>query len=152
MRAACGVLTSFTLAWTAFAWPAAAQATPATPSAAPAASAAPRFATDEQVRTGMAAIRQKMAAQETAIAKNQLSAQNYAALAQSIEADMQAHLVRRSLPKAAAVAFNGSIWQDLSYCVGLMREGRSVAVQRSGALGIQQVLRNYPLYFEHPGW
>ncbi len=113
---------------------------------------AQRFATDEQVRTGMAAIRQKMAAQESAIATKQLGAREYIALAQSIEADMQAHLERRSLPKAAAVAFNGSVWQDLVYCVGLMRNGRSVAVQHSGALGVQQVLRNYPQYFEHPGW
>ena len=110
------------------------------------------YVTDEQVRVGMASIRQKMAAQEARIAKEQLSAHDYAALAQSIEADMQAHLARRNLPKAAAIAFNGSIWQDLSYCVGLMREGRSVAVQRTGALGVQQVLRNYPQYFDHPGW
>lgn len=119
---------------------------------APAAPAASRFATDEPVRAGMAAIRQKMATAEAGIAKDQLGAQDYVALAKALDADMQAHLVRRSLPKAAAIAFNGSIWQDLSYCVGLMREGRSVAVQRTGALGVQQVLRNYPQYFEHPGW
>lgn len=100
----------------------------------------------------MLAIRQKMATAEAGIAKDQLGAQDYVALAKALDADMQAHLVRRSLPKAAAIAFNGSIWQDLSYCVGLMREGRSVAVQRTGALGVQQVLRNYPQYFEHPGW
>lgn len=111
-----------------------------------------RFATDDAVRAGMGAIRQKMAAAQTAIAEKQLGVQDYVALAQSIEADMQTHLARRSLPKAAAVAFNGSVWQDLSYCVGLMRNGRSVAMQRTGALGVQQVLRNYPQYFEHPGW
>lgn len=127
--------------------PASAHATDAAAVATP-----QRFATDDAVRAGMAAIRQKMAAAEVGIAKNQLTVQDYAALAQSIEAEMQAHLVRRNLPKAAAVAFNGSIWQDLSYCVGLMRNGRSVAVQRSGALGVQQVLRNYPQHFEHPGW
>lgn len=145
-----GVLTSLALACSACALPALAQTAPTT--ATPAAKAASRFATDAQVRTGMLAIRQKMAAAETGIAKDQLSAQDYVALAQSLDADMQGHLARRSLPKAAAVAFNGSIWQDLSYCVGLMREGRSVAVQRTGALGVQQVLRNYPQYFEHPGW
>lgn len=111
-----------------------------------------RFVTDEPVRVGMLAIRQKMLAQEGAIANHQLGAGDYEALAQSIEADMQNHLAQRSLPKAAAVAFNGSIWQDLSSSVGLMRNGRSVAVQRTGALGVQQVLRYYPQYFEHPGW
>ena len=145
-----GVLTSLALAYSACALPALAQTTLA--ASAPAAKAASRFATDEQVRTGMLAIRQKMAAQEAGIAQAQLSVQDYIALAQSLEADMRAHLEQRSLPKAAAIAFNGSVWQDLSYCVGLMRNGRSVAVQRTGALGVQQVLRNYPQYFEHPGW
>lgn len=120
---------------------------------APSATNTQRFATDAAVRDGMAAVRQLLAAQERAIANDQLSAADYVALARAIEdGPMKSHLVRRSLPKAAAVAFNGSIWQDLSYCVGLMRDGRSVAVQRTGALGVQQVLRNYPLYFEHPGW
>jgi hypothetical protein len=114
--------------------------------------ASSRFATDAAVREGMAAIRTLMAAQEAAIRADKLGASDYVALSKAIDAAMQAHLVRRSLPKAAAVAFNGSIWQDLSYCVGLMRDGRSAAVQRSGALGVQQVLRNYPQYFEHPGW
>lgn len=111
-----------------------------------------RFATDAAVREGMVAVRQLMVAQEAAIAANQLSAADYVRLAKAIEGPMQSHLAQRSLPKAASVAFNGSIWQDLSYCVSLMRDGRSVAVQRTGALGVQQALRNYPLYFDHPGW
>lgn len=133
-------------------------ATPAMAQSAPAATAAAsspatkRFATDDAVREGMVAVRALMVAQEARIAQNQLSASDYVALARAIEAPMQSLLAKRSLPKAAAVAFNGSIWQDLSYCVGLMRDGRSVAVQRTGAFGVQQVLRNYPEYFEHPGW
>jgi hypothetical protein len=129
--------------------PAFAQSVPATAASSP---TTKRFATDEAVREGMVAVRTVMVAQEARIAQNQLNASDYVALARAIETPMQLHLVKRSLPKAAAVAFNGSIWQDLSYCVGLMRDGRSVAVQRSGALGVQQVLRNYPQYFDHPGW
>lgn len=140
-------LTSLALACGAAALPALAN-----PVSDPSPPATSRFTTDAQVRAGMLAIRQKMVAQEAAIASKQLAAQDYVALAQAIEADMQAHLAQRSLPKSAAVAFNGSIWQDLAYCVGLMRNGRSVAVQHSGALGVQQVLRNYPQYFAHPGW
>lgn len=147
-----GVLTSLALACGVGALPAMAQTAPAASTTASAAKAPSRFATDAPVRDGMLAIRQKMAAAETGIAKDQLGAQDYVALAKSIDVDMQAHLSRRSLPKAAAVAFNGSIWQDLSYCVGLMRDGRSVAVQRTGALGVQQALRNYAEYFDHPGW
>lgn len=126
--------------------------TPACAADAPAAPATSRFATDAAVRDGMAAIRQQMLAQESGIRANQLGAADYSRLAQTLDAAMQAHLVRRSLPHASAVAFNGSVWQDLSYCVGLMREGRSVAVQRAGALGVQQALRNYAQYFDHPGW
>jgi hypothetical protein len=129
--------------------PAMAQTKPTAPASSP---AAQRIATDAAVREGMAAIRTLMAAQETGIAQNKLSAKDYAELARAIEAPMQSRLAQRSLPKAAAVAFNGSIWQDLSYCVGLMRDGQAIAVQRTGALGVQQVLRNYPQYFDHPGW
>ena len=129
--------------------PSMAQTKPATPASSPAIG---RVVTDAAVREGMAAIRTLMAAQEAGIAHNKLSTKDYADLARAIEAPMQSRLAQRSLPKAAAVAFNGSIWQDLSYCVGLMREGQALAVQRTGALGVQQVLRNYPLYFDHPGW
>ena len=129
--------------------PAMAQTKPSAPASSP---AAQRIATDAAVREGMAAIRTLMAAQEAGIAQNKLSAKDYAELARAIEAPMQSRLAQRSLPKAAAVAFNGSIWQDLSYCVGLMRDGQAIAVQRTGALGVQQVLRNYPQYFDHPGW
>lgn len=129
--------------------PAMAQTPPTAPASGP---AAKRFATDTAVREGMAAVRTLMAAQEAGIAQDRLSAADYLQLARALEAPMQARLAQRSLPKAAAVAFNGSIWQDLSYCVALMRDGRAVAVQRAGALGVQQVLRNYPQYFDHPGW
>jgi hypothetical protein len=148
-RAMRGALSILLLGASFAATPAMAQSAPATAASSP---ATKRFATDDAVREGMVAVRTLMAAQEARIAQNQLSANDYVQLAHAIEAPMQSRIAKRSLPKAAAVAFNGSIWQDLSYCVGLMRDGRSVAVQRTGAFGVQQVLRNYPEYFEHPGW
>ena len=129
--------------------PTMAQTKPASPASSP---ATQRFATDAAVREGMAAVRTLMVAQEAGIAQNRLSAKDYTELARAIDVLMQSRLAQRSLSKAAAVAFNGSIWQDLSYCVGLMRDGQAIAVQRTGAFGVQQVLRNYPQYFEHPGW
>ena len=111
-----------------------------------------RFATDAAVREGMLAVRATMEEQEAAIAGKQLDAAAYTALARRLDTALQGPLSRRSLPKAAAIAFRGSIWQDLEYCMELMRAGRSVSMQRAGAFGVQQVLRNYPLYFDHPGW
>lgn len=129
--------------------PAFAQASATTPATrAP----ATRFATDDAVREGMRAIRTAMQAQEAAIAANQLDRQGYIDLAKAVDGVLQGRLAQHSLPKPAAVAFRGSIWQDLEHCAGLLRDGRSVSMQRTGALGVQQVLRNYPVYFDHPGW
>ncbi|MDT8990494.1 hypothetical protein RQP54_06400 [Curvibacter sp. APW13] len=123
--------------------------TPGTP-VSPTASAT--FATDAAVREGMQGVRDIMAVQEERIRTGALAPSDYRALAVAIDAQLHGRLAQRALPKASAVAFQASVWQDLTYCVGLMRDGRSLGLQRTGAFGVQQVLRNYGQFFDHPGW
>jgi hypothetical protein len=56
------------------------------------------------------------------------------------------------LSKEADAAFHTIVLADLSQSAELMRTSPKLKVQRAGALGVLQALRNYGEYFQHPGW
>jgi hypothetical protein len=95
--------------------------------------AQPKWATDEAVRQGMENIHQAMTASQEGIAKERLRAQDYQRLAETIDK-------------------NVAIMMDLSQSTELMRSGSKVPLQRAGAFGVIQSLRNYGQHFQHPDW
>ena len=111
-----------------------------------------KWETDAAVRQGMDNIRDALAAHQTRIAKEQLNAQDYQQLAATIDKNVSAILTNRKVSKEAEKAFHLIIMLDLTQNVELMRAGLKVSLQRTGALGMLQTLRNYGEYFQHPGW
>lgn len=123
-------------------------APPDTP--ARAASPAQPWATDAVVRQGMGAIGQLMQAQQAAIAQDQLQAADYQRLAQAIGTHLAPLAQHRMAVPAAQKAFNQVVLADLNHGLALMRSGTTPALQRTGALGVQQALRHYANFFQHP--
>lgn len=107
---------------------------------------------DAATRQGMDNIRAVMAAHQERIAKEQLNAQDYQQLADVIDKNVAAIMAHRTLGKEARKEFHLIVMLDLDHNVALMRSGLKVPLQRAGALGMMQILRNYGEYFQHPGW
>lgn len=107
---------------------------------------------DAATRQGMDNIRETMAAHQERIAKEQLNAQDYQQLADVIDKNVAIIMAHRTLSKEARKKFHLIVMLDLDQNVALMRSGLNVPLQRVGALGMLQILRNYGDYFQHPGW
>jgi hypothetical protein len=125
---------------------------PAARSAANTLNQGKKWDTDAATRQAMETIRQAMQASQSGIDKDQFTAQDYQRLAELIDQTVATMMKTRTLSKEAAKAFHLVVMVDLSQNLNLMLTGRSVALQRTGALGTQQSLRNYGVYFQHPGW
>ena len=111
-----------------------------------------KWATDDAVRQGMERIRQVMTASQPGIAQERLSAQDYQRLAETIDQNMALIVKTRTVSKEAEKAFHLIVMMDFKQSSELMRLGATVQLQRTGALGVLQALRNYGQYFEHSGW
>src|SRR5574340_192425 len=121
-------------------------------SAAPALKQGEKWATDEVLRRGMDNIRQAMVANREAIEKDRLGTRDYQRLAEAIGKDTADIVKYCRLSKEADTAFHSIVLADLTHSTELMRSSPKVQVQRAGALGVLQSLRNYGEYFQHPGW
>jgi hypothetical protein len=122
------------------------------PSAAPTLKPSQKLATDEVLRRGMDNIRQVMIANREAIENERLSTQDYQRLAAAVDKEAADIVKNCKLSKEADMAFHSIVLADLTQSTELMRASPKVQVQRAGALGVLQSLRNYGEYFEHPGW
>lgn len=121
-------------------------------SAAPALKPGQKWATDEVLRRGMNTIRQAMLANREAIETERLGVQDYQRLAATVSKETT-HIVKNcKLSKESDAAFHSIVLADLLHSTELMRISPKVQVQRAGALGVLQSLRNYGEYFQHPGW
>jgi hypothetical protein len=120
--------------------------------AAPAVKQGQKWATDESMRRGMNAIRQTMIANHEAIEQARLSTQDYQRLAAAVGKETADMVKSSRLGKEADAAFHAIVLTDLTQSTELMRISPKVQVQRAGALGVLQSLRNYGEYFQHPGW
>ncbi len=129
---------------------------PITPSASsptpPAVNAIKKWETDTAMRQSMDNIRQAMAASQERIAQEQLSAQDYQRLADTLDKNLATLLKTRHTSKEAEKAFHLIVMMDLTQSLELMRSASKVQLQRAGAFGVQQSLRNYAQHFQHPGW
>jgi hypothetical protein len=121
-------------------------------SAAPALKQGQKWVTDEVLRQGMDNIRQAMIANRDAIEKDRLSARDYQRLAAAVGKDVANIVKNCRLSKEVDAAFHSIVLADLTQSTELMRSSPKVQVQRAGAFGALQSLRNYGEYFQHPGW
>ncbi len=111
-----------------------------------------KWETDEAVRMGMDNILQAMTASRDDIANNRLNTQDYQRLAETIDKNVALMMKTRSVNKETEKAFHLVVMMDLSQSTDLMRSGSKVTLQRAGAFGVIQSLRNYSKHFQHPGW
>jgi hypothetical protein len=111
-----------------------------------------KWPTDEVLRQGMDNIRQVMTASQEGIEKERLSAQDYQRLAAVVDKNVAAIVKNCKLTKEADKAFHTIVLADLTQSAELMRISPKLRVQRVGALGVLQALRNYGEYFQHPAW
>lgn len=107
---------------------------------------------DEATRRTMQSIRQTLTAKQSGIDTHQLKAEDYRQLAQAIEGALADLANSNTQSKDAAKAFHLVVQIDLSHSLELMRSASTLELQRVGALGVRQALRNYGEYFQHPGW
>lgn len=105
-----------------------------------------KFATDEALRKGMEAI----SALAGGLPKTTPNGDAYGVAAGKIEAQIAAIVKNCRLDEKADRALH-EIIADMNHALVLMRENKP-AVQKTGLLALNQALRNYGTYFEHPGW
>ncbi len=108
--------------------------------------------TDEAVRQGMENIRQAMMASQDGIRNEQLRAQDYQRLADTIDKNVAVMRQHMQLSKTTEKAFHLVVMMDLTQSTALMRTGLKVPLQRAGAFGVMQSLRHYGDNFQHSGW
>lgn len=125
---------------------------PAGQSAASAAKQDKKWQSDDVVRERMESIRQLMMANQASIDKNQLKAQDYQQLAQTVDKNIAAIAQNHKLPKDAYKALHVVALTDMKQGTELMRTSPRLQAQRVGAMEVIQSLRNYGKYFEHLGW
>ncbi|HJV75648.1 MAG TPA: hypothetical protein VJ654_15595 [Noviherbaspirillum sp.] len=111
-----------------------------------------KWQSDDVVRKNMESIRQLMAANKENIEKDQLKAQDYLQLAQSIDKNIAALMKDHKLSKDAYKALHIVALTDMMRGTELMRSAPKLQAQRVGAMEVLQSLHNYGKYFEHPGW
>lgn len=92
---------------------------------------------------GMDNILQAMTASRDDIANNRLNTQDYQRLAETIDKNVALMMKTRSVNKETEKAFHLVVMMDLSQSTDLMRSGSKVTLQRAGAFGVIQSLRNY---------
>lgn len=111
-----------------------------------------KWETDAVLQHGMDAIRQAMTAHQAGIRDDRLSARDYQQLAAVVDKNLANIAKNSKLSKEASSAFQKIVLPDLTQTTELMRASPKPAMQRVGALGVLQSLRNYGEYFRHPGW
>jgi hypothetical protein len=110
-----------------------------------------KWPTDPTLRSGMAAIQAAFDADHPAIHAGKESDQQYAALADNIEAQVQGIVANCKLPPAADANLHYVI-ADLLQGVSLMRGQDPARTRHDGAALVHGALLAYPKYFDDPGW
>lgn len=123
---------------------------PATATAARTTVPAKRFATDDALRKGMASIASIVARPAKEIQEASLKGPAYLEMAGQVE-EQVAYIIKNCKLEPKADHTLHEIIFDVNQSVGLMRRN-SVEIQRTGVLALNQALRNYAKYFDHPGW
>jgi hypothetical protein len=110
-----------------------------------------KWPTDESLRIGMAGIHAAFEADHPAIHAGQETDAQYEALADRIEAQVNAIVANCKLPPAADANLHYLI-ADLLQGVGLMRGLDPERTRHDGAALVHGALRAYGQYFDDPAW
>jgi hypothetical protein len=105
-----------------------------------------KFATDEALRKGMEAI----ASLAASLPKSTPKSPAYGDTAGKVEAQIAAIVKNCRLDEKADRALH-EIIADMNHALVLIRTNKP-EVQKAGLLALNQALRNYGTYFDHPGW
>lgn len=109
-----------------------------------------KWATDAPLRAGMAAIQSAFDADHPAIHAGTATDDQYEALADRIEAEVNTIIAECKLPPEADANLHYVI-ADLSQGVSLMRGGDPARTRHDGAALVHGALRAYDKYFETAG-
>ena len=110
-----------------------------------------KWTTDENLRQGMANIRDALAAELPAIHGGKASAGQYHALAKKIN-DQVAFMVQScKLDKEADAALH-LVLAQLIAGADAMSDQKNNKARHQGAAKIIHALEEYAVYFDHPGW
>ena len=111
-----------------------------------------KWQTNEVLRKAMENIRIALTARQSDILKESLRASEYLILGQVVDKNIADITKNCKLPTDSDRAFHTVVLNDMTEGARLMRTSNEIKVQRLGALGVLQTLRNYGRYFEHPNW
>lgn len=111
-----------------------------------------KWETDEVLRKGMENIRQALMMKQDGIQRNNLGNQDYQQLAEVINRNVDDIIKNCRLTQAVDAALHVVVLTDMTRSSELMRTSPKLAAQRTAAMGIQQSLRLYGEYFQHPNW
>jgi hypothetical protein len=110
-----------------------------------------KWATDDPLRQGMAAVRNAVAADMKAIHTGKQTDAGYDALAAKVEASVSS-IVQNCKLKPEADAQLHVLIAEMMQGVDVMRGKEAQAPRLQGAEKIVGALDNYPKFFDHPGW
>jgi hypothetical protein len=115
--------------------------------------AAVRHTPDAPTQQTMERLRDLLAQQRPAVEQQKLTGTDYRTLADQVDGLLN-ELAQSAGPQPGAPrkAFLSIVERDLRWAIDTMRRSSKVDVQRSGALAMFQALRNYGVFFDHPGW
>ena len=110
-----------------------------------------KWATDDNLRLGMASIRDALAAELPAIHSGKASAVQYRALAKKVNDQITFMVQNCKLDKNADTMLH-LILAELTAGADAMANQNNSKASHPGAEKIAHALEDYAAYFDHPGW
>lgn len=110
-----------------------------------------KWETDAALRKAMSGLRQSTAKNLTAIHENRVSAQQYAALAQTVNGAVSSIVAQCKLPPAADEQLHLIVAELLAGAEQMAGKNPSGSAQQ-GAIKVINALDNYGQYFNDPGF
>lgn len=110
-----------------------------------------KWATDDNLRHGMASIRDALAAELPAIHSGKASAEQYDALAKKVH-DQIAFMVQNCKLGKEADAMLHLVLAEITAGADTMAGQKDNKTKRQGAEKIANAMEGYATYFDHPGW
>ena len=110
-----------------------------------------KWGTDDDLRRGMATIRDALASELPAIHGGKASAEQYHALTKRVN-DQTAFMVQNCKLDKEADAMLHLVLAELTAGADAMSGQKDNKTKRQGAEKIAHALEDYATYFDHPGW
>lgn len=110
-----------------------------------------KWKTDAPLRRGMERIRDLLERQLPAIHHGKLTPAKYETLAKNIDAELSTIVTTCKLDKETDAMLHLVLADIIEGTDGLRGKNKQVG-REGGAVKILQALKNYNVYFDHPGW